>query len=75
MKTNGALKIEKGVPLPSKARKSEVADLMRAMKKGDSILIHGRKGDSVRTSASTYIGIGKYAVRAEGDGFRVWRTD
>ena len=70
-----ALKIEKGIPIPSSehtGRKGKIAPLMRSMKVGDSILFSVRK----RASAygSLYIGKGKYATRKEGSRFRIWRT-
>lgn len=72
---NGELKIEKGIPLPPArgGRRSETAALMRAMKKGDSILMH-KAPTNVQQHALRYIGKGKFATRREGNGYRVWKT-
>lgn len=74
-----APKIEKGIPLPAPAKgagrpldPNSVAGMMRAMQKGDSMLLTC-SGQQVRDRARKNIGKGKYAVRKNGEGFRVWR--
>lgn len=71
---NGKPKVESGIPIPeeTRGRKGVIAPLMRSMKKGDSILLHSSVS-SARNNATNYIGRGKYTLRADGKGFRVWR--
>lgn len=72
-KPNGAIKIDKGVPIPPRragAHKYPWYD----MEIGDSFFTEEEK---VRAAASK---IGprtghRYATRAEGDGYRVWRVE
>ena len=73
---NGVLKIEKGIPIPTgSGRKGQgkVQIAMKAMKKGDSVLLAHSKAGNTYSQAKAYLGAGNYAVRPEGDGFRVWR--
>jgi hypothetical protein len=73
---NGELKIEKNVPIPiSTGRKGSgpIQTAMRALKKGDSVIIPGKSVGNVYSAARAYIGKGKYTVRAVDGGFRVWR--
>lgn len=68
------MKIEKGIPLPPRKGRglSEAALLMQSMKKGDSLFLKSRT--SVPQMAIKYIGKGKYAMRSEGSGVRVWKV-
>lgn len=71
------MKIDKGIPLPKANRggkNGELSTALLSMKKGDSVLVLGRQYNNVMRQASKYLGSGKYAVRSEGEGFRVWRT-
>ena len=69
-------KIEKGITLPPPIHNgrgiSKEATLMRAMKKGDSLLLNGKQ-KNIMALAWKHIGSGKYAIRNENGGFRVWR--
>lgn len=73
---NGAIKIDKGIPVPQITGrghgKGPTALAMLEMKKGDSIFLRCSKAN-IYQSAGRYIGKGKYAIRTEKDGFRVWR--
>lgn len=75
MKKNGHIKIEKGIPVPpSKGRSMGVqAQTMLAMKKGDSCYIE-KSRTSVYQLARLRLGKGKFQVREEGNGTRLWRT-
>jgi hypothetical protein len=70
------MKIDKGIPLTKYAPKgrgpSAEASLMRQMKKGDSILLHKGQG-AAHALALRNIGKGKYALRKDEDGFRIWK--
>lgn len=72
---NGKPKIEKGIPIPpvNVGQRPEVAALICSMKKGDSILFHKNR-NQVTNLALRYIGRGKYTIRHEGAGVRVWKT-
>lgn len=69
------MKIDKGVPIPKKKGRSlsEAAELMMSMQRGDSILLKKSLSSAVQF-AVRYIGKGRYAVRTESGGIRVWRT-
>ncbi len=74
VKANGVPKIEKGIPVPPRRLPAGgIADAMRRMVKGDSILLHSKKATAYAQSYS-YIGKGKFVLRSEGKGIRVWRT-
>lgn len=68
------MKIERGIPVPPrKGRKlSQAAELMLEMKKGESLWMKKSPATAVQF-AIRYIGKGKYAVRSENGGTRVWR--
>lgn len=68
------LKIERGVPLPKRKGKglSEASLLIQQMEKGDSLWVPKPLVNTVQL-AQRYIGKGKYAVRTEKGGTRVWR--
>jgi len=73
---NRALKIDKGIPIPAQGGRKgtgHVQMAMKAMKKGDSLLIPGRVATNIYKQARKYIGKDKYTVRAVEGGFRVWR--
>jgi hypothetical protein len=80
------LTIEKDIPLPEnkKRKKIDELDIICKMLVGDSILIpsslipgpcpprmmHGR----IHTYAQNRLPHGRFSVRAEDDGYRLWRT-
>ena len=71
MTNSTKLKIEKGVPLPPKNRKSGITNILRHMDIGDSFV--GEKGRNYRATAS-YLGI-KITERTISERkVRVWRT-
>lgn len=75
MKNNVALKIDKGIPIPS-FNTSHIQDALKKMEIGDSVFIQAKrtsisgslqffcKGSSYRD---------KFKTRTEKDGVRVWR--
>lgn len=75
MKSNGELKIEKGIPIPAKlgSPRGALRRLLPTMKKGDSVFV--AKGyKTVYQTARLAFGAGGYvSIAAEGDGVRVWR--
>lgn len=73
---NGKYKVETGVPIPPKERKRRgYADALRALKKGQCILLpKSKKATTVGVVAAHIFGAGNYAVRSMKDGVRVWRT-
>ena len=72
-------KIEKGIPVPPRAQqltRFPKANLLRAMKKGDSIFVDSKQKNvrqSWRSSAE-WCGF-RIITRKEGDGFRLWRGE
>jgi hypothetical protein len=72
---NGHFKIEKGIPIPvgMGGRRSGVADALRKLEVGDSVLIPGVA--SVAFNAIRYVGGNKttHTARREKEGYRVWR--
>ena len=73
MKRNGEFKIEQGIEIPERRGGAVIAPAMRAMKKGDSILLHNSPA-TARSQAHLYLGKGNYTVRESKEGVRVWRT-
>lgn len=70
-----ALKIERGIPIPKghgRTGKGVIQSLMKAMKVGDSMLMHTGP-QCVHGQAMKYLGRGNYTVRKTTDGLRVWR--
>lgn len=70
------IKIEKGIPIPKKERKSKYP--LAEMQIGDSFLIDldGKKSEGTKTyicTSSTKLGI-KTIVREIPEGLRVWRV-
>lgn len=68
-KTNGELKIEKGIPIPS--GNANVTATLRKLKVGDSVLL---PSSFDRQYAHQVLGKGNYTARKMEDGVRVWRT-
>lgn len=68
--------IEKGVPIPQRNRpkKSALSVAMLAMEIGDSFLMKNKNHNALTTMAHHTLGKGNYAIRKDGDGYRVWRT-
>lgn len=68
------LKIESGVPIPSRGRGlNETSKTLLSMKKGDSVLL-SCSIFSARQYGARYFGKGGYAARPEGRKVRLWRT-
>ena len=68
-----AIKIEKNIPVPITGNLR--ADLLRKMKKGDSIFVN-KEGTKIRKNWRTsarFIGF-QAVVREEGKGFRLWHN-
>lgn len=66
--------IEKAVPLPKRKVSEDHRKLLTKMEPGDSFFVPQRdqkEGNRIR-AAARYHNI-KLAIRAEGDGMRVWR--
>ena len=74
---NGEIKIDKGVPIPTSRGKScdpnSLSGKMRALKVAESIFMKDCSSEKLGNLASVVMGAGKYTVRAEGDGARIWR--
>lgn len=73
MKTE--LKIDDGIPIPHDGRgrkMSREAQLLRTMHVGQSLLVQKKMANACMLG-HRYIGAGKYAVKAEGEGVRIWR--
>lgn len=73
---NGEFKIEKRVPLPSPRKHGgESKYPFRDMEVGDSFIVKGSDGNSIRSTASNAgrrLGR-KFTVANEEDGHRIWR--
>lgn len=69
------MKIDRGIPIPKRKGRSHspAAELMLAMKPGDSLWLNKSLALTVQF-AIRYIGKGKYACRSENGGTRVWRS-
>lgn len=66
-------KIESGIPIPPKKIGKGIANLLRKMNVGDSVVLIGQRS-SISNSAQYALGVGNYTTRVEADGVRVWRT-
>lgn len=72
---NGALKIDKGIPVPAHGneRAGLISSTLRKLGVGDSVLL-----PCGRTLANSHawrvLGSGNYTCRPDGKGFRIWRT-
>ena len=73
---NGELKIERGIPMPMQGRNNKgYTTVLRKMKVGDSVILPHRDRDGAAAVANYALGTGKYSCRkAEGGGYRIWRT-
>ena len=73
---NGELKIEKGIPVPPKpgGGRKGYGPAMKAMRKGDSVLLPVKAYANAWTTSMTHLGRGNFEIRKEGQKFRVWRT-
>ena len=73
-KSNGQPKIEKGIPVPPRAKRLHTgrAALLRSLNIGDSVLLEGERNNIVM-GAQYALGVGNYACRKVDGGFRVWR--
>lgn len=72
---NGELKIEKNVPIPkntTRKGKGHVQLVLRALKKGESVVLPGVPQNAY-SAARKYIGAGRYTIRPDKGGSRVWR--
>jgi hypothetical protein len=63
-------KIEKNIPVPP-ARGKGYAQVLRSLKKGESVVLPIKEGAS--QLAHSNIGKGNYSCRKVKDGFRIWR--
>lgn len=76
MKENGQFKIEKGIAVPTIGRRGRRPKYPWAgMKVGDSFVVTGHDGNSIRSAASI-AGIRnkmQFTVANEANGHRVWR--
>lgn len=70
---NGALKIEKGIPVPPPKSKNGYSLALRSMEAGDSVVLP-ISHNSAMAAASRILGAGNYTTRKEQDGIRVWRV-
>lgn len=68
---NGKLKIESGIPLPTRASRGQHS-IMKDMKVGDSVFFEDSQ--IAGNAAQCQLGVGNYQSRKEGNGRRVWRT-
>lgn len=66
--------IEKGVPIPGRAKYGSLCSTFRKMKAGDSVFFPGATTQSIHASARYVFGSGNYSVRKQRGGVRVWRT-
>jgi hypothetical protein len=67
------IKIEKGVPFPTRTRRTGVTAALRRMEVGDSFFVE----DASKRGSTLAMGqrIGKaFRTAKEGTGFRIWRT-
>lgn len=63
--------IEPNIPIPDKARRSKIRDLIATMNQGDSILVE-KRGHCVSVSRHIRERGMKAIVRKDGEKFRVW---
>ena len=69
------LRIESGIEIPDQRRgpiKGPMATAFGKLKVGQSIFCQAAYYN-IRMHAVRYIGVGKYAIRPENGGYRVWR--
>lgn len=72
-KSNGELKIEHGVPIPTHGRTGNLRDTLTKMVPGDSLLIPSKSAYAYAMVRAAW-GQGNYTCRKEENGIRVWRT-
>lgn len=73
-----AFKIEKGIPIPKKVGRKkwelgEFAIMLKKMEVDDSIF-SVKKKSTLYAAAGIHLGKGKFIIRPEKTGFRLWRT-
>ncbi len=74
MKSNGELKIEKGIPVPPEGQsRGRYVDVFRKMTKGDSVFIPEKRPSDMGPSVSRIWGKGNYRAVKEDNGVRLWR--
>lgn len=74
---NRTYKVEKGIPIPEPKggrHRGEFAKVLASLTKGQSVHRAGITQTYAYVAAMRYIGKGKYTVRQEDGGFRIWRT-
>lgn len=70
------IRIDDDIPVPHPSNRGRplgvVAKAMKKLQPGQSFY---RKANlnTLQTLAARYLGVGKYEIRAEGNGWRVWR--
>lgn len=72
-KPNGELKIESGIPIPAKAPRSPITRALLLLKKGNSVLIPGKRSHQISGYLSNAGLTGKSTVHNVEGGVRVWR--
>ena len=65
------MKIETGIPVPD--RGNGITAALRRLKKGDSVLIPGKKAVEMSGYVTNAKMTGKLTMRSTADGVRVWR--
>jgi hypothetical protein len=67
-------KIERGVPIPSKRTvHGSIQKLLSPMRSGDSMFFEGRDSRNLWQAGFIAFGSGRFTVRKEGGGSRIWR--
>lgn len=70
--SDSEIKIEKGIPVPSRKSHTGLSALVRQMAVGDSVLVTPKQAGTIVAIVSREKK--KCARRTEGDKIRVWRT-
>lgn len=72
---NGEYKIEKGIEIPNRSGGGlGYGEVLRKLKPGESVLLPIKSHSGAWTAGKYHIGKGKFVVRKDGDGHRIWRT-
>ena len=73
---NGSLKIESGVKIPATygGGGRGFQPVLKSLKVGQSVVLPVKAYANAWTAACTALGRGKFVVRVDGTGYRVWRT-
>lgn len=75
-KTNGVLKIEKGIPIPTRSAGGEITSILQKMEVGDSVFVP-KPANKVTGSVQYFCGLKKYSdrfkIRSVEGGSRIWR--